>query len=210
MIKQIAKIILFALLSIAGGIFGSRIAYPYLIGKSLSGNIIPQSPVNVIQKQETTIQENKALKTAVEKTTGTIIGVKISNSNGVAAFGSGVILTSDGLAAIPYSLFVPGSEAQITAGGKVVSFQVLKRDKTKNLVIIKLEKSNWPTASFYQLDNLKLGERIFLAGMLADGTNFVNEGIVRDFNQAAINTNIIEKTEANGSPIFDIEGRWAT
>jgi S1-C subfamily serine protease len=208
MSKQPIRILLFALVLILGGAVGGLAAFSYLAGlfPFQVGSAESLAPVRITEKQETIIQENKALKDAAAKTSGIAIGIKVTTTGGVSSYGSGLILTSDGLAAAPYSLLPPGAKAQITAGGKKATFEILKRDKAKNLVVIKLADGNWPTASFYQMDNLKLGERLFLEGMTSDGRNFVNEGIVRDFSADSIATSIWEKNEALGSPVFDIEG----
>ena len=203
----ISKSFLTILAAFAAGILGGLAAFSYLSGNSfISGSGSSFSPVRVTEKQTTTIQENSALKDAVAKATNIAVGVKVTSAKGALVNGSGLILSSDGLVAVPYSLFPPGSNAEVIADGKKAAFEVVKRDKGNNLVILKLEASNWPTASFYQFDNLKLGERIFLAGELAASGNFVNEGVVRDFDENTIETNIIDKAEAQGSPAFDIEG----
>ena len=203
----ISKLFLTILAAFAAGILGGLAAFSYLFGNPfISGNGLNFSPVRVTEKQVTTVQENNALKDAAAKVANVAIGVKVTGAKGAVAYGSGLILTSDGLVVVPYSLFPPGSNAEVTAGGKKATFEVVKRDKGSNLAILKLEASNWPTASFYQLDNLKLGERIFLAGKLSSGGNFVNEGVVRDFDENVINTNIIDQVSAQGSPAFDIEG----
>jgi len=199
---------LLAALSLTAGIAGGFMTFSFLAGLFPFGpkNAENLPPVRIIEKQETIIQENTALKNAITKVNNTAIGVKITSPKSAVASGSGVILTSDGMAAIPYSLFSPNSVAKITAGGKAVTFEVLKRDKTANLVIAKLADGNWPTAGFYRLENLKLGERVFLIGILPSGQSFINEGIVRDFTSDVITTSIYEKTEAVGAPVFDVEG----
>jgi hypothetical protein len=208
MLKRFVKLLLAGVLVLAGGALGGLMAFSYFAGLlpfkvANSENI---TPVPVVEKQQVTIQENKALTDAVAKVEGIAIGIKIIGSKGLATYGSGVILSSDGLAVVPYSLYFPGAVVEVVAAGKKTSFQILKRDKAQNLVLLKLEGSNWPTAGFYQLDGLNLGERVFLAGVLPAGGNFASEGIVRDFSTRSITTNIFEKAEAEGSPVFDIEG----
>ena len=208
MIKRLVKLLLSVLLVLVGGVVGGLAAFSYFAGllpfKAANYENLP--PVRVTEKQEVTIQENKALTDAVAKVEGIAIGIKATGANGLAAYGSGVILTSDGMAAVPYNLYPPGAAVEVAAAGKKTSFQVLKRDKAQDLVLLKLAGSDWPTAGFYQLDNLNLGERVFLVGVLPSGGNFVSEGIVRDFSASNITTDIYEKAEAQGCPVFDIEG----
>ncbi|MFA6376635.1 MAG: trypsin-like peptidase domain-containing protein [Candidatus Paceibacterota bacterium] len=207
-IKQLAKLFGLVFLGLLGGVLGGLAAFSYLAGllPFNADEVKNLAPVRITERQEVTIQENKALKDAVAKVVGAVIGIKVTTVKGAVTYGSGMIISSDGMAVLPFSLFGSGTSAQVIAGGKTVKFEVVKRDKKQNLVILKLENSNWPTAGFYQLDNLKLGERVFVAGMLSAGGNFVNEGVVRDFDAEAINTTINEKSEALGAPVFDIEG----
>jgi len=76
--------------------------------------------------------------------------------------------------------------------------------------LIKIGKDNLPTVSFASPEKLKLGERVFLIGVIFDEKNnpqeIVNEGIVKFFDKNFIKTNIFEKQTLTGSPLFDIEG----
>jgi len=69
-----------------------------------------------------------------------------------------------------------------------------------------------PTVSFADLEKLKLGERVFLVGVIFESQKItppglvVNEGIVKSFSQDFIKTNIFEKNILKGSPLFNIEG----
>ncbi|MCU0652981.1 MAG: serine protease [Candidatus Pacebacteria bacterium] len=203
---KIVKTLLVVIAAVAGGALGGAAAFSYLVGTmpaDFGGFNVSSMPVN--SKPVVTIQENKALKDAVAKVANTAVAIKTTTAKGTA-YGSGVILTSDGLVAFPYTLFPPGTEAQVIVAGKPVAFQVVKRDKDKNLAILKLEGSSWPTSSFYRLENLKLGERVVMAGVLESGGNFSDEGVVRDFTPEVINTNILERASAQGAPVFDIEG----
>jgi S1-C subfamily serine protease len=207
-IKRLVVILVAVIAMTACGALGGLLAFSYCAGLLPFNQISIESlpPVRVTETNEVVIQENKALKDAAAKVFGAVIGVKITGAKGAVVSGSGVALTSDGLAAVPYSLFGPGAKAEIVARGKVAEFEVLKRDKALNLVILKLKDADLSTAGFYQLENLKLGERVFLAGVLPGGDNFVNEGIVRDFTTDIINTNIYEESGVSGAPAFDIEG----
>ena len=92
--------------------------------------------------------------------------------------------------------------------------QLSKRSKQfkhlkTNLALIKLEEENLQTCSFANLDELKLGEKVFLIGIIFEEElplNIVNEGIVKSFNENYIKTNIFENYLLAGSPLFNIKG----
>lgn len=198
-------ILIFAAAAVLG-IFANQVIWPYFVERPLFYEYnLEQSPIYVTEKQQTIIQENQALKEAVEKIGKTVIAIKSTTPKGVVTEVSGLILTSDGLA-VALSDQVPANTAtEINVEGQKTAFQILKRDKDSNLVLIKLEKNNLPTSSFFPLDGLKLGERVFLLGLNSTRV-FANEGIVRSFNADRIETSIIESAEAQGSPVYDIQG----
>jgi len=123
--------------------------------------------------------------------------------------GSGLIVTSDGLVVTLDSLVPQGSTFYFYSDGSPVSYQILKRDSKENLALIKIGKNNLPTESFADFTNTKLGERVFLVGTIFDNgttTNAVNEGIIKSFDENSIQTNISEKNNLAGSPLFNIAG----
>lgn len=209
MIKQSLKLLVLATIALLAGLAGGQIAFSYLMGDysrifgNNNGNI--SGPMPAAQK-EVTIRENEAIVEAIARAAGVSVNVEVALASGATARGSGIIITSDGMAAVPYSLYPPGAQAKITSGGQKVSYTVLKRDKAADITILKLEGNNWPTAGFASLDSLALGQRMFIAGTLSSDSKFANEGIIRFLGTDYIGTSIIENKQASGSPVFDIEG----
>jgi S1-C subfamily serine protease len=118
-------------------------------------------------------------------------------------------LTSDGFIITLAELVPEGSKISLFVDGEIFSPQVLKRDLDKNLALLKIEKKNLSTTGFFNFEKLKLGERVFLVGVSFENGNikkFVNEGIVKSFDENKIETNIQPSKEILGTPLFDIEG----
>lgn len=193
MLKNIFKILTIFILGAAGGIFADQLLLIYS----------PEEPraVYVTEKKEIIIQENTALKSAVEKTAKAVVVLRTKIESGEVLEGSGLIATSDGLVVTLASLVPPGSAFSFYINGSSTSYQILKRDFKENLALIKIGSNNLNTFSFADLEKLKLGERVFLVGKAA-----VNEGIVRSFDEDIIETNISEKVSFSGSPLFNIAG----
>jgi S1-C subfamily serine protease len=207
--KNIFKIVAFFVIGMIGGIFSDQILCPYLVERPLFNKYqLEKNPAYVIEKKETVVQENTALTDAIEKVEKTIIGLRSQNASGTFE-GSGLIVTSDGLMVTLADLVPQGSNFAFFLAGKAVSYQILKRDLNKNLTLVKLGESNLPAVSFANLDELKLGERVFLIGEVLDkkeSYKVVNEGIVRKFDEDLIETNMSEKNVLKGSPLFNIKG----
>jgi len=208
--KTLLKILGVFILGIFGGIFADQILWPYFIERPLFYQYrLEKNPIYLTERKEITIQENVALKNAIEKVEKTVIGVKTKTKAGKTLEGSGLIVTSDGLLVTLADLVPQGSNFSFFVDGEIASFQILKRDLKENLVLIKIEKTNLPTVSFFDFEKLKLGERVFLVGVVFEKTGpqkIVNEGIVKSFDEDKIETNISENENLSGSPLFDIEG----
>jgi len=208
MLRNIIKILAVFIIGAVGGIFADQIFWPYFVERPLFHQYrLEQSPVYVTEKKEITIQENTALKNAIEKAEKVIVGVRTETKAGKFIEGSGLIITSDGLIVTLSELAPKGSDFSFFIDGKQTNFQILTREN--GLVLIKLEEENLPTASFADLEKLKLGERVFLIGVVFESkkpSKMVNEGIVKSFDKDFIKTNMSEKYTAAGSSLFDIEG----
>jgi len=210
MLKNIFKIISIFVIGVVGGIFADQILWPYFIERPLFYQYrLEQSPVYLTERKEITIQENDALKNAIEKVEKVVVGVKTETEEGKVLEGSGLIITSDGLMVTLDDLLPWGSNFSFFWGENNVHFQVLKRDSKENLALIKIKEENLPTVSFADLEKIRLGERVFLVGVIFENekpSKIVNEGIVKSFGKDFIETNIFEKYTLSGSPLFDIEG----
>ncbi len=210
MLKNIFKILAIFIIGIAGGIFADQILWPYFTEGSFFYKYgLERTPGYLIEKKEIIIQENTALKNAIEKVEKVVIGVRTKTKQGKILEGSGLIVTADGLVVTLAELVPQGSDFSFFVDGKLVSFQILKRDLKENLALIKIEKTNLPTVSFANLEKIKLGERVFLVGVIfkeGESRKTVNEGIAKYFNEDSIETNIFEKNVLSGSSLFDIEG----
>ena len=203
MSKNILKILAVFIFGSAGGIFADQILSPYFFPK--------QTTVYVTERQEITnyIQENIALKEVIEKIAKTVVGVRVRTEEGKMILGSGLVVTNDGFLATLADLLPQGSKFAFYIGEKWPEYQVLKRDLKNNLALVKVEGSGLHTAGFADLEKMKIGERVFLAGFDFSSTTpklMVNEGVIKIFDQDLIQTNIFETSLANGSPLFNIEG----
>ena len=214
MLKNIFKILAIFIIGMVGGIFADQIFWPYFVERPLFYQYrLEQSPVYVTERKEVYIQENVVLKNAIEKVEKVVVGVRTETKAGKILEGSGLILTADGLVITLAELVPSGSTFNFFVEGEQVSFQILKRDSKENLALIKLEKTNLPTVGFANLEKLKLGERVFLVGIIFNKQKIaspglvVNEGIIKNFDENKIETNIFEKETISGSPLFDIEGK---
>jgi len=211
MSKNIFKILVIFIVGMIGGIFADQIFWPYFVERPLFYQYrLEQSPIYVTEQKEITVQENIALRNTIQRVEKAVVGVRTKTKTGKILEGSGLIVSSDGLVVTLADLVPSGSDINFFWEGKSVSFQILKRDLDENLALIKIEETNLATTGFADLEKIKLGERVFLLGIIfeKEGTpeKVVNEGIVKTFDSNLIQTNIIEDSPLSGSPLFNIEG----
>ncbi len=209
MSEKILNLLFLFVVGTIGGIFADQILWPYFIEKPLFSEYrLEQTPIYVTERKEVTVTEDIALQDAVAKVESIVVGIRTVTVDNVIV-GSGLIVTSDGLFVTLNDLVPRDSELSFFIDGKSVSFQILKRDAVHNLALVKVEKNNLPTVSFADLKKIKLGQRIFLIGVVFDGKGVrrvVNEGLIRSFDEEAIETNVFESVVLAGSPLFDIKG----
>jgi len=187
-----------------------------ILGGLISGWVVFKDPsfsaIQVINKQDKIyIEENKALVDKIKGVKDSVVGIHSYYLDG-SVNGSGFVLTNDGLVITLAENIPGGSKSNISVKGEDnLSYQVIKRDLTTNLALIKLDKNNLSTRGF--LDSVILeGERIFI---VSESFNYstakffysVNEGIVKSVSEEKIRTNILETGRVEGSPVFDIQGR---
>jgi len=211
MVKNIIKIIAIFIIGAIGGIFADQILWPYFIERPLFYKYrLEQNPVYVIEKKEVIIQENIALIEAINKVKNSIVAIKTEPKKGKTIFGSGIIVTSDGLMVTLAELVPFGSNFNFYIANKKVHFQILKRGLKENLALIKIKTDeNLSTCAFADFEKIKLGKRVILIGTIFDNNEpklMVNEGIIKYFDKNYIHTNIFEKNTLSGSSLFDIEG----
>jgi len=211
MAKNILKIITIFIIGMVGGIFADQIFWPYFVERPLFYQYrLEKTPIYVTERKEVFIQENTALREAIEKVKNSTIYLQSQTVSGKVLEGSGLILTSDGLVVTLAELVPGGSKFSFYIEGKKTSFQILKRDPKENLALIKLEKESLPTVDFADLEKTKLGERVFLVAKVLKEKEIettTNEGIIKRFDQDIIETNIFEDKKIKGSPLFNIDGK---
>lgn len=200
MIYKVAKLFLFLLLGFLGGLLALKFA--------LSSNILSSVPILLSEENNIYVSEEDIADESISKIQKSL--VYISSQQGVK--GCGLILTADGLMVTLSENIPSGSECSIFSGETSLSYQVLKRDEDLNLVLVKLDADNLATVGFFEMEDIKLNQKIFILGKVLDETSnmfnlIVNQGIVKSYNDNIVKTNIFEDEEIEGAPAFDIEGK---
>ena len=213
--KILFKILFILILGILGGMIFQVFILPFLMGIPYFQNfnfikILTEKRMIVNPPPGTVIfQENDILQKSIEKVEKVVAGVSSQPKKGKILEGSGLILTNDGSFVTLASLVPQGADINLFWEGEKISYQILKKDFKADLALIKFGKNNLNTASFADLGKIKLGQRVFLVGIIfSNGVpqKIVDEGIIQTIGGDSIGTNIFENNKISGSPIFSIEG----
>jgi len=208
--KTIFKIIGVLILGIIGAFLFQVFIFPWMLADPYFENFefiksFKEGKIVVNPTQQVYIQENTALKSAIERVGKS---VAVFSKTGTALVSSGLVATSDGsVVALMSSL--PSGQINVFLQGEQQAHQIARKDSKANLALIKIEKNNLSTVAFLGEEEIRLGERVFLLSANSTRQNdwTVNEGIIKAFDSNVIRTNISEKSAVNGSPLFDISGK---
>lgn len=208
--KNLLKFIAILVIGAVGGIFSTQILWPYFVERPFFEKYkLKEVPTQVIQKEEIIVQENTALTQAIEKIEKSVVGIGLITDGQKFLKGSGLILTNDGLVLTLASLASP--EVVIFFDGETIPAKIIKKDFQNNLALLKIEKGNLSACRFANLEKIKIGERVFLVGekynVNTDAfVKFTNEGVIKNFDESLVETNISEGKFAPGTTLFNIGG----
>jgi S1-C subfamily serine protease len=213
--KFIFKIFFILIIGALGGVIFQAFILPYLASKEYFKQfgfvrILTEREVNLYPKETIIIQESLALEKAIEKVDKVVVGIRAQSKLGEAVEGSGLILTNDGNIIALGDILPKGYDFSFFWEGEELTFKILRVGLKENLVLVKLEKTGLPPAAFADFEKIRLGQRVFLVGIIFEKgipRKIANQGIIKDFDEDLIETNIFEKSNLQGSPLFNIEGQ---
>lgn len=210
--KKLITLVCFVFLGgmISGLIFQAFI-FPYLLANSYFSKFqfiknFKEGKIIINTREQVIVAGETALEKAIAQVEKSVVGVQAKTSDGTI-YGSGMIVTSDGLIITLADLAPAGASISVFHEGEKIKPQILKRDYKNNLALLKIEKTNLKTCGFCDGERVRLGERVFLVGVVPltlDKT--VNEGVIKTFDEGVIKTNITEAGPLRGSPLFNIGG----
>jgi S1-C subfamily serine protease len=214
MLKKVYQIFFLLIFGIIGGIFWQSVLLPYLADITYFENVwfikdFKERNIILYPTQRVIIQENQVLTETAQRVEKSVVAIRTTTKNGLVLEGSGLILTSDGLMVTLADLLPRGSAFSFWVDGEKLKYEILKRDLTNNLALVRLNKSGLATVPFASLAKIENGQRVFLLGKIflqGKPTPLVNEGVVKYFDNDFIRSNIYEKKTLKGSVLFDIEG----
>ncbi|MDD2730957.1 MAG: serine protease [Candidatus Portnoybacteria bacterium] len=151
-----------------GGLFFVKGFFPWLAGITPFDKIGWLSDfkdgTTIINKTEKVyLAQDAAYQEAIARVSGAVVAVRLERNGRIIAENSGFILTNDGLV-VTADLISKGTKAIVIKDAKEYEAQVIKQDKDDNLALLRISEANLSVVSFGEINNLKIGEMVFLAG----------------------------------------------
>jgi len=114
------------------------------------------------------------MSAAIERVNGSVFTIKAGQ-----AVGTGFVVNPAGEALTCKHAVGEASQVEVTlANGESAKAQVVARDETQDLALLKLEKAGLPAVVFAPAADLKPGQRVAAVGALLGLKNSVTEGVV--------------------------------
>lgn len=204
------------LVGLAGVVVGSLLL-PFLFNKNyldsntgLGAFIAPQTVINRIEEKVTLSTREALFARALDAGYKSIVAVESFSGGKLVRYGSGLILTQDGLV-LTLNSIVPTSADfyQVFVGGKIDKSRVVSRDYQNNLALVELTEKGTVPINFSSKE-LSLGTELIILGRsvnLAGVNNFSLPAFV--FQKTANQDKILVEYEETtyGGIIFDQDGK---
>lgn len=212
------KHLIFFSLGIAGGILGSLVT-AVLFNKNyvdtnsnLEALIAPKTVINRIEQKISATDREALFAAVVDKGYQNIVAVQSFVGGKMLRFGSGLIMTQDGLVVTLNSVVPPSAGFfQVFVGDRIDKAKVVSRDYQNNLALIELTENDLVPADFVS-ESPKLGSDLIILGKHNDvqgSHEFALPAFV--FESAAGNIKLLTTYDGAtyGAVVFDRNGHIA-
>lgn len=212
--KIIGWLLVIFFLGGVAGVLGSQLFLPWLAGFSPFSKIDwiarAKDGTTIINKTERiTVEQSTAFQEVISQIMNSVVAVKsVNKKSGAINYGSGFILTSDGLIVTAATLALESAkQILVFINDKEYPAEIIKRGDD-GLALLRIKEVNLTMVSLGDVGNLKLGEEVFLAGVdLSSGrlVEFVNRGFIKT-TDPNLSVNFDATQSANGSPLVNFKG----
>lgn len=198
------RFISFLVIGGVGGILLNNFVFPSFLK--------PQIQTVIKEIERVVVAEPDFWKNVVSKSERSVALVQYFSSPGVlVSQSSGIILTNDGLIAVPLN-FIPRtlSSIQIFADSKIFSGKLAITDAANNLALVKIEASGLPILDFVPAEDISLGQSLLVLGKkikINQVNSFVQLSLVKEFDRTTLLDT--ESGQISGSALLSANGKLA-
>jgi S1-C subfamily serine protease len=215
--KNILNIILMFVIGGIAGVVFSNILLPKISNIGAFSNVgwlnnFKDQTIIINKTEEININELEVLNSIIEKNRLSEVNIKSFKNGKFLSFGSGFIVSSDGL-------IITRREAVSNIADKIIvtqdseefSAEIFKSLDDYGLVLLKSNISNLPVVSFVDSSlDVPLGSKVILIGRKKGSKgiiDFVNIGFIKSIDNSIFETTIKEDIiYSSGTPLLDLKG----
>lgn len=213
-IKYLKNFVIILLIGGLGGVLAERMVIPYLTTlptiRDVENSLQTVDKTTIINRTENiTINEEEGIEKVLSKIDASLVFLRIYKNKVLLNESAAVLVTGDGYLVTAESSLPPQfNKVDVVMGEDIIEAEVIKRDKSSLIAVLKIDKKNLTPVSFADAENIRLAERSLLVGMYFDsGNKFVNLTRIRSIAEESISLDdFTEETAANGTPIVNLKG----
>lgn len=126
--------------------------------------------------------------------------------------GSGFIISTNGVVVTNHHVIDGAYKIFVKIGNKAIRVdKVIDKDKENDLALLKIKIGNYPVVTLGSIDNISIGENIYVIGSPQGLENTISDGILSGIREISPGKKVLQITApisqgSSGGPVFNEEG----
>ncbi|MBI4824837.1 MAG: trypsin-like peptidase domain-containing protein [Nitrospirae bacterium] len=127
--------------------------------------------------------------------------------------GSGFIISKNGAIVTNHHVIEGAGSIYVKIDNKAVKVEeIISDDKENDLAVLKVRAGNYPVVTLGSIDNIAIGENVYVIGSPQGLENTISDGILSGIREMAPGKKVLQITApisqgSSGGPVFNEEGR---
>lgn len=142
----------------------------------------PERIIERVEKEVKIVSQDEAITEKVDKISRSIVLIQSFGKGQLLRFGSGAVLTNDGLIITTNNVVPIGADVfQVFIGDKIVKAKIVKRDTRNNLALIKISEEIKQPPITFSSSEAKIGDINYIIGRYIEISSpaiFVQQAII--------------------------------
>lgn len=132
--------------------------------------------------------------------------------NNPLAQGSGFIISKNGAIVTNHHVIEGADSIYVKIDGKAVKVEdIISDDKENDLAVLKVRAGNYPVVTLGSIDNIAIGENVYVIGSPQGLENTISDGILSGIREMAPGKKVLQITApispgSSGGPVFNEKG----
>ncbi len=126
--------------------------------------------------------------------------------------GSGFIISTNGVIVTNHHVIDGAVKIFVKMGEKRIKVDhVISKDKANDIAVLKIKRGNYPLVSMGSMDDISIGENVYVIGSPQGLENTISDGILSGLRELTLGKKVLQITApispgSSGGPVFNEEG----